>query len=166
MIDFDISVTSPLLERDGDARAWRAGSPPPTIDIVLSGFTGGSGNGYSIRPQIDFYAAAVLDMAGSLRPYPCRVVVEELSPSFVKPDEQYALRATLRYPDVTSEDAEATIRFGWRQHGFLLVVDGRGNSRQLWLPEGRNGDFDRGNLVPGRGYTIEFKATGGSNEQA
>lgn len=166
MIDFDISVTSNLLERDGDARVWVAGSPPPTLDIVLSNFTGGEGNGYSVRPSVEFFAYATLDMAGSVRPYPARVTVEELSDPFVRGQEQYALRATLRFPEVPSSDATATLQFGWRQHAFLLVTDGRGNSRQLWLPEGRNGDFDRGNHVPGRGYSIDFKATGGSNEQA
>lgn len=166
MIDFDISVTSPLLERDGDARVWGVGSPPPTIDIVLSNFTGGAGNGYSVRSSVEFFSNATLDVLGSNRPYPSRVLVEQLSESFVREGGQFAIRASLRYPEVPPGEAVATIQFGWRQHAFLHVTDGRGNSRQLWLPEGRNGEFTRGDHVPGRGYSIDFKATGANNEQA
>lgn len=157
MIDFDISVSSAVLSADGNPEPWDGRRGIPTIDITLSNFTGGQGNGYSVRHHIVPYVRAQLDIAGSTRPHPARVAIVELSDSFVQGNEQYGIQLALSYPHIP-EGGVGRMQFGWRQQAFLEVTDGRGNFRQMWLPGGTNGDFDRGDQVPSRGYQLKFDA--------
>lgn len=158
MIDFDTSISSPLLERDGDARQWPVDVPAPTIDIVLANFSGGQGNGYSVRANINFTAQAVVLLDGKpWRPHPARVKVEQLSPSFLKEGEQFCIRAIALYPMPPTEGQTILVRFGWGAQGHIEVNDGRGQRRILWLPEGLNGDFAKGGAVPAADYRIKFE---------
>lgn len=157
MIDFDISISSPLLERDGDARDWPVGAPDPTLDIVLANFSGGRGNGYSVRPNIKFTAhAAVLRDKKPVRPHPTRVVVQQLSEDFVRAGEQFAVRATLYYPHPPKGSDGVAVRFGWGASSHIVIEDGRGISRILWLPEGADHQFSKGDPVPASSYSINF----------
>ena len=157
VIDLDISVVPSLLERDGDVSPYRASDAPPTIQIVLSNFEGGRGNGYSIRPNINFYAHAVLNRSGREQPYPCRMVVHEHTESYVKPGGQYALTAEFRCPLALLEGDTVRAVMGWRAHAFLLVEDGRGSSRQVWLPQGQNGNFELGDGAAAKTYALKFE---------